>query len=582
MAATAQTMSHARVNLAAPLWRFEWTWLALAVAIVLIAWLAVVPLAFMLWQSVLSPQTATSAARFTLDNYRTAYASPDTARLLANSLRFALGSAAIAFSFGALLAWINERTDTPFKTLFFALALVPLIIPGILFTVSWIFLGSPKIGIINLALQHAFGTDTVFIDIYSIPGMIWVDGLHYSPMAFLLMTAAFRSMDPALEESALMSGATLPQVIWRVTIRLASPATAAALLILFVRALESFEVPALLGLPVGIEVYTSAIYDAIHAYPSEVGLASAYGVALLIITSLCVFLTTRISSRGGRYATVTGKGFRPRVMRIGRWRYVTAALFLLYVMLVVVLPFLVLLWSSLQRFYSVPTLAALHNLTLDSYRNVLAYPAIGAAIWNSVLLALGSATFIMLVTSFLCWIVVRTKLPARWLIDNLASLPLVFPGLVLGLSIMVCYLTLPIGVYGTIWIMLIAYVTRFLPYGMRYNTASLLQVHKELEESAAMSGASVGTTLRRIVLPLLKPGLIAGWIYIVVVSVRELASSILLYSPGTEVVSVMIWELWQNGQYVELSALGVMMILVLFCFVMLAQLVGRRFGVAEA
>ena len=253
-----------------------------------------------------------------------------------------------------------------------------------------------------------------------------------------------------------------------------------------------------------------------------------------------------------------------------------------YVALVVVLPFLVLLWSSLQRFYSVPTLAALKNLTLDSYRTVLAYPAIGTAVWNSIALALGSATLIMLATSILCWIVVRTKLPGRALLDNLASLPLVFPGLVLGLAIMVCYLALPIGVYGTIWIMLIAYVTRFLPYGMRYNTASLLQVHKELEESAAMSGASLATTFGRIVLPLLKPGLIAGWIYIVTVSIRELASSILLYSPGTEVVSVTIWELWQNGQYVELSALGVMMILVLFCFVMLAEFFGRRFGVVEA
>ena len=559
-----------------------WNSLLIAIAIALVAWLALVPLGFMLWQSVLSPESASAPARFTLDNYRTAYASADTARLLANSLQFALGSALLAFSLGTLLAWINERTDTPLKALFFALTLVPLIIPGILFTVSWIFLGSPKIGIVNLVLQRVFATDTVFINIYSIPGMIWVDGLHYSPTAFLLMTAAFRAMDPALEESALMSGATLPRILWRVTIRLASPATVAALLILFVRALESFEVPALLGLPVGIEVYTSAIYDAIHAYPSEIGLASAYGAALLVITSLCVFLNLRIIGRGSRYATVTGKGFRPRVMRIGRWRYVTAAVFLIYVALVVVLPFLVLLWSSLQRFYSVPTIAALKNLTLDSYRTVLAYPAIGTAVWNSIVLALGSATLIMLATSILCWIVVRTKLPGRALLDNLASLPLVFPGLVLGLAIMVCYLALPIGVYGTIWIMLIAYVTRFMPYGMRYSMASLLQVHKELEESAAMSGASLATTFGRIVLPLLKPGLIAGWIYIVIVSIRELASSILLYSPGTEVVSVTIWELWQNGQYVELSALGVMMILVLFCFVMLAEFFGRRFGLVDA
>src|SRR6202051_4109425 len=188
-----------------------WTPLLIAIAIALVAWLALVPLGFMLWQSVLSPETAASAAQFTLDNYRTAYASADTARLLANSLEFALGSAVLAFSLGTLLAWINDRTDTPFKTPFFALTLVPLIMPGILFTVSWIFLGSPKIGIVNLVLQRVFATDTVFINIYSIPGMIWVDGLHYSPMAFLLMTAAFRAMDPALEEPAMMRRATLPR-----------------------------------------------------------------------------------------------------------------------------------------------------------------------------------------------------------------------------------------------------------------------------------------------------------------------------------------------------------------------------------
>ncbi|MEA2809741.1 MAG: iron(III) transport system permease protein, partial [Rhodospirillaceae bacterium] len=226
-------------------------------------------------------------------------------------------------------------------------------------------------------------------------------------------------------------------------------------------------------------------------------------------------------------------------------------------------------------------LAALQNLTLDPYRFIFSRSTLGNAVWNTVLLALSSATVIMLLTSVICWVTVKTRLPGRWLLDNLASLPLVFPGLVLGLAIMICYLYLDIGVYGTLWIMLIAYVTRFLPYGMRYNSASMLQIHKELEESAAMSGASWGLTFRRVVLPLLKPGLLAGWIYVMIVSIRELSSSILLYSPGTEVVSIMIWELWQNGQYVELSALGVMLIVALFFLVMLAQLASRRFGIAE-
>jgi iron(III) transport system permease protein len=562
--------------------RFDSRWIMIGVPVALVVWLALVPLVFLLWQSFLTPQTAAAPAQYTLDNFRTAYFAPETARLFFNSVQFAVGSALFALIVGTALAWMNERTNTPFKTLFFALAIIPLVIPGILFTVSWIMLASPKIGLINLALQKLTGTDAVFVNIYTMAGMIWVDGLHYSPMAFLLMTAAFRSMDPSLEESALMSGASVLQIARRITLKLAWPAALGSLLILFVRSIESFEVPALLGLPVGIHVYTSSIYQAIHQYPSQIGLAAAYAVTLLLITSLGIYAQSRLSSQGSRFSTVTGKGFRPRTIDLGKWRYLTAAIFILYFVVIVLLPFLVLLWSSLQKFYSAPSLEALGRVSLDSYRAVLDYPQFSRSVWNSLVLAVGSAAVIMLTSAVISWIVVRTKVPGRWMLDNLASLPLVFPGLVLGLAIMICYLHVDIGVYGTLWIILIAYVTRFLPYGMRYTSTSMLQIHKELEESAAMSGASWGMTFRRIILPLLKPGLLAGFIYVMIVSIRELSSSILLYSPGTEVVSIMIWELWQNGQYVELSALGVMLIVALFVLVLLAQLAGRRFGIAEA
>jgi iron(III) transport system permease protein len=278
---------------------------------------------------------------------------------------------------------------------------------------------------------------------------------------------------------------------------------------------------------------------------------------------------------------MTGKGFRPRQIDLGAWRWLTAAIFIVYFLLIVILPFSVLLWSSFQRFYSVPSMEALRNLTLDPYRFVLDYPNLPRAVWNSLALSFGAATIVMLVTSVICWIVVKTRIRGRWLLDNIASLPMVFPGLVLGLSIMIFYLNVDVGIYGTIWIMLIAYVTRFMPYGLRYNTTSMLQIHRELEESAAMSGASWSTSFRRIILPLLKPGLLAGWIYVMIVSIRELSTSILLYSPDTQVMSVVIWELWENGQYVELSALGVLFILALFVLVMVAQWLGRRYGVKE-
>ncbi len=554
----------------------------MGLVVAIVAWLALVPLGFMVWQSFMTPRVGATPAHFTFGNFINAYASADTWPLLVNSLEFAAGASVLALGVGALLAWINERTNTPFKTAIYALSIVPLVIPGILFVVSWILLGSPKIGLINLVFRGVFETDATLIDVYTLPGMIFVDGLHYSPIAFLLMTAAFRAMDPSLEEAGMMSGASVLGIARRVTLTLAWPAVAASFLILFVRAIESFETPALLGLPVGIEVFTSAIYDAIHRYPSDIGLASAYAMILLFMTAAGVWWQSRIAAHGGRYATVGGKGFRPRVMDIGGWRWATGGFFVCYALLVVGLPFLVLLWSSFQRFYSVPSWAALKNLTPKAYFSVLAYPSVGNAIWNSVILALGSATVVMLLTAVVCWIIQRTRIPGRWLLDVVASAPLVLPGLVMGLAIMVFYLALGGGVYGTIWILFVAYLTRFLPYGMRYNSTSLLQLGRELEESAAMCGASWATVFGRIVLPLLKPGLAAGWIYIAIVSARELSSSILLYSPGTEVVSVVIWELWQNGQYVELSAFGVMLIAALFVFVMLAQALSRQFGVREA
>jgi iron(III) transport system permease protein len=566
---------------AKPRFALNWKWIIIGLCIAFTAYIAIIPLGFLLWQSFFTPQTATVPAVFTLGNYITAYTNPETARLFANSLQFAVGVSLFSFVVGTGLAWMNERTNTPFKALFFALSLIPLVIPGILFTVAWILLGSPKIGIINLVLMNLFNLSGPVFDIYSMWGMIWVDGLHYSPMAFLLMTAAFRAMDPSLEESAMMSGANVFQVLWNITLKLAWPAIFATLLILFVRAIESFEVPALLGLPVGIQVFTSSIYQAVHRYPSQIGLASTYAITLLLITTVGIYFISKLSSSGSKYSTMTGKGFRPRQIDLGRWRWAAAGVFFLYFALIVVLPFMVLLWSSFQRFYAVPSMEALKHLTLDPYRFILSYPNLGRSVWNSLLLAVGTATTIMLITSVICWIVVKTKMPGRWLLDNLASLPMVFPGLVLGLALMIFYLNVDVGVYGTMWILFIAYVTRFMPYGLRFNTTSMLQIHRELEESAAMSGASWGTTFRRIILPLLKPGLMAGWIYIMIVAIRELSSSILLYSPGTEVVSIIIWELWENGQYVELSALGVLFILALFVLVLIAQWVGKKFGIKE-
>jgi iron(III) transport system permease protein len=567
-----------------PSWwaKFDAQWLVIGISLAIVAVLALVPFCFMVWQSFLTPETAANPAKFTLGNYTTAYTNPETVHTFWNSVKFAIGGSLLAFVIGTALAWMNERTNTPMRRLFYALSIVPLIIPSILFTISWIMLASPKIGLINMVFQSWFGLEKPPFNIYSLWGMIWVDGLHYSPMAFLLMSSAFRAMDPSLEESAVMSGSSVLSTLRRVTLPLVFPAILATILTLFVRAIESFEVPALLGLPAGVQVFTSAIYQAIHQFPSQIGLAAAYSVFLLLLTSGGIYMQARISSSSGKYATVTGKGFRPRTIDLGKWRYLTTGIFIVYFLLIVILPFLVLLWSSLQKFYAPPSMEALQRVTLDGYRYILASETVRKAVVNSLWMSVTCATIVMLLAAVVSWIVVKTKIPGRWLLDNMASLPMVFPGLVLGVSIMIFYLTFDIGIYGTFWIILLAYVTRFLPYGLRYASTSMIQIKNDLEESAAMSGASWFTVFRRVVLPLLKPGLVAGWIYVMIVSIRELSSSILLYSPGNEVISIVIWELWENGQYVELSALSVLFIFMLLILVGLAQFAGKRFGVKES
>jgi iron(III) transport system permease protein len=392
-------------------------------------------------------------------------------------------------------------------------------------------------------------------------------------------------MDPALEESAIMSGAPLRTVFRRITAPLVRPALYAAILIMAVRALESFEVPALVGLPENIWVFTSRIWAALNEKPVSFAKAGAYAMSLLVITSLGVLWQSRLAKRGRAYQTVTGKGFRPRPVQLGAWRLPAVLFILAYFVISVVAPLLTLAYMSTQRFYTPPTRKTLSNMSLDQYRDVIHNDLALTALKNSAILGLGTATTVVLLTAVASWLVVRTQIPGRWLLDNLAFLPLVIPGLVLGVALLFVYLRvnrdLHIGIYGSLWILFIAYLTRYMPYGMRYASTSMFQIGRELEESAQTSGASWFQSFRRVILPLLAPGLVAGWIYIVIVSVRELSSSILLYTPGRQVLSIVIWEQYQNGQFTQLAALGMMMVGALILLVTIAYKLGARIGVRE-
>jgi iron(III) transport system permease protein len=547
--------------------------LIILAVVVLIGYLALIPLGYLLWG------TFFDESGLTLRFFGEAYRNVPFQLLLKNSLIFAVGSTALSVVLGTSLAYLQVRTDVPFKKLVFAASLVPLIIPGILHTVAWILLFSPGIGLYNGLLEPIFGPEA--FSIFSLPGMILVEGLHLSPIVFLLMAAAFRSMDPALEESALMSGARMGTVVRRITIPLVRPALVASMLVMVVRTLEAFEVPTILGSQCRCWVFVSRIYRALQTFPPKYGRAGALAMSLLLITTVGVFLQSRLSKRGKAFQTVTGKGFRPRPLPMGRWRWPATGFILLYFLIAVVMPVLILVYSSTQPFYTAPSFDAFGRVSFENYVATFTRPQSLTAFRNSLVLGLGSATAVMFFMAIASWLVVRTKLRGRWLVDNLAFTPLVIPGLVMGVALLFVYLRFPLPIYGTLWILFIAYLTRYMPYGMRYSTTSMYQISGELEESAQTSGASWWQTFRRINLPLLMPGLIAGWIYIVMVSFRELSSSILLYSPGNEVLSILIWERWENGQFTQLAALGVVMIVTLVLLVVIATRLGARIGVKE-
>jgi iron(III) transport system permease protein len=550
------------------------TFVIAAICLVVLGYLVLSPLIYLVWRGL------TTGEGLSLANISAAYSVNGSGEMVFNSFAFALGSAAVSTISGTALAFFCTRTNAPLKPLLYAASLIPLIVPGILFTISWVFLLSDDIGLINGWLR-AIGLDFLTIDAFSLPGMILIDGMHQAPLVFLLMYAAFRATDPALEESSLMSGATVPQTLRRVTLPLVRPALAGAILISVVRGLESFETPAVLGIPADTFVFTSRIYQALHTFPVRYDTASIYSITLLLLTVAGLLFVQRINRRGERFQTISGKGFRPRPMDLGAWRWPVSILFCVYFLVVVVLPLFMLVWMSLQPFYQQPSIAALDNVSLDNYTRIFSKPGVSSAFQNSTILALASATAVMLFMSVVAWLTLKSKIPGRRFFDTLASVPLALPGLVLGVALIFIYLRSPLPIYGTLFILFIAYVTRYMPYGMRYASSSLAQVSTELEDSARMSGAGWFDTFRRVIIPLMMPGILAGWVYVMIVSIRELSSSILLYSSNTRVLSVVIWELWANGETGVLAALGVVMVGALMALVAIAYKLGARVGVRE-
>jgi iron(III) transport system permease protein len=549
-----------------------------AVLLVILALAVIPPFIFLVYSSFHTFNPDGSFGSATLANFIQLFTDPRFFRSLWRSAAYAFGASLLAIVIGALQAWLAERTDAPLRQFLYVSAIVSLGIPYVLYIVAWLlFLG--KAGPVNQALGALFGAGH-YVDVNSLGGMIFVEGMMWSPLAFLLLSSVFRNADASYEEAATMCGAGLLSQLRHITLGMARPALLALAILVFIRASESFEVPALVGLPGSVQVLTTDIYQRLHLdVPPNVGSAAAFGCFILILMVVLLQLYSRVSAQAHRYRTVTGKGFRPRIMRLGPWRPLAGALVVGVPFIVILVPLLTVFWAALLPYYQSFSIAALQRVTMANFSQALNSSSFQDTILNSLILAAVTATIVTSLAAIMGWCVAR-RVPGGRLIDTMASVPLVFPAIVLGFAFLEIFLNLLPRYYGTLPSLIIACSVAFLPYGLRYTQLGVIQIHPELEEAASMGGAGQGSIFFRIILPLLVPALVSCWLFVFLLAARAMSLVLLLSGPEAHVMAVTLFDLWNNGQINEFAALGCLWMLIMTFFSIAFYFVARRYQLA--
>lgn len=485
--------------------------------------------------------------------------------IVGNTALIAAAKTVIACALAVFFAWVVARTDTPFRGTLEVLLTLPFFIPPIITATAWALLGNAQVGTVNIAWRSLTGFDAPLVNVYSYGGIIWHMVQHTTPFVFLLVVDAFRAMDPSLEEASRMSGASRWQTFWKITLVLMLPVTTSAAILSFMRGIEAFESPLFFGTPANVQVLVTEIYRAIN-----VNAVPDYQYATALAFSVMVLLFVLIALQwwvlGGRnFTTVTGKGYSPGVTPLGRWRWVTFALCVLFILLALVLPLGQLLIGSFQRFVG---FYQWDMLTLNNYREVFASRAIWRAFWNTMLLGVAGSTLTMILGGFVAYVSVRTQWRGRRLIETLAWLPWMMPGIVLGIGLLWGFAIIPgpVQIYGTIWALLLAYVTLGTPLAVRIMTGAYAQLSLDLEEASRVSGASWLQTLWRILVALSWPAFSVGWTLTFFGIMRELSASVLLFSTGNEVLSVAMLHLWAAGDQEQVMVIGLLTMCLVFIF----------------
>ena len=501
---------------------------------------------------------------FTLENFATVYLTPKTYEILLNTLYFAVSSVSITLLIAVPLVWILMRTDIPFKKTIYVLLTIGILIPVFLRTIAWIILLSPRIGLINKWLQELFALSSPPFNLYSITGMAFVQGVSFVPGAFFMLAAAYRSMDPSLEEAAYTSGVGKLKTFLKINIPITWPAIAAVMVYLSMTAIAVFEVPAIIGLPARIHVLSSLIFTS--TTPStglpEYGMAGAYGAIMLVLGLAFAFLYVRLVKQGKKYTVITGRGYRPRELALGRWKWPALGFVFFYLAIEVFIPFAVLLWASLLPYLQLPSAQALSSMTLKHYIEIPANVGLRPFI-NTLILMFAVPTLTMILSVLVSWIVIRTQVSFRGFLDTLVFIPHAVPGILMAVGL--AYLGLAyrdyFPLYGTVSIIVLAHTINWIAYGTRTTNSVMIQVHRELEEAGRVSGASAPRVLGKIVLPLIAAGVLNSWVWIGMLSYREVTMSLTLLTRSNVVISTVVWQFWGSGWIPQVAALGVILIL---------------------
>lgn len=542
-------------------------------ALILLVFLLVCgPLGVLLLTSFSPPGTMSYGSfSFSTANYENIFSQLGTARLLFNTFVYAACSVAVGVTVAGMLAWMTERTDLPGRTVIRVLMFSWMAIPPLVFGYGWILLINPGNGVINVALRGLFGTAAPTITPYSFTAMILISGLSLVPTGFVMISGLLRNMDPVLEDAAKVLGAGRRKIARRVTLPLLSPGLFSIGIFLTMAMVQTFDLPLILGTTAQVPVLSTRIF--LLAAPDSgvpnYGLASAFGIFLLCFAVLLMLSYFRAIRASERFRTVSGKGFRPKKAKLGTQKIPAVIAVSLY-FAVMLMPLLIVLWTSLFPFYRVPTLADLGQASFDAYRHVLSDTMVIRAILNTIVVVLVSATLVVMLSCLVSWFSVRSKGIGGRLLDIMAFSPMAVPAIVMAIAFLLVFLGTPL--YGTIWVLVVGYMTIYLAFGTRTLNGALIQIHKELEDAATVHGASWGTGLRLIVFPIIWPHLLNTWLWVVAHSARDLTFPLILLTSTNVVASSSIYLIWEQPNQPQAASLSMMMVGALLALVIPIQI----------